>query len=126
MLEPFMQSIAQELELPELSPTGKGEYTIPFEDYAIIIAPIQDGFSLFCNVILFPKENREKFLMHAMHANLFGQGTNGAVVGLSEDGNLLTLSKVVDYNVDYKEFRDTLEDFLNAIDYWREETLTHK
>lgn len=61
-----------------------------------------------------------------MLGNLFGQGTHKAVLGLTEDGNMLTLFKVVEYNIDYKQFRDALEDFINSVDFWREEALNHK
>ena len=58
-----------------------------------------------------------------LHGNLFGIGTRGAVLGASIDGNLLTLSKEVEYTPDYKEFKDLVEDFINMVDYWREEAL---
>ena len=48
-------------------------------------------------------------------AILFGQGTKGAVLGLSEDGSQLTLTQDIDYNAEYKEFRDTLEDFASIL-----------
>lgn len=64
----------------------------------------------------------EEFFSHLLLANLFGQGTKGALLGLNESGNLLTLSYTIDYDVNFKEFRDVVEDFINTIDFWREES----
>lgn len=64
----------------------------------------------------------EEFFSHVLYANLLGQGTKGSLLSLNESGNLLTLSCIIDYDVNFKEFRDFVEDFINTIDYWREES----
>lgn len=127
MIDRFMKELAQELELPEIAPSGRNEYTLPFEDNLdVVITEMPQGFSLKSNICECPKENRENFLAHLMLGNLFGQGTHGAVIGLSEEGNLLTLFKVIEYSIDYKQFRDSLEDFINSVDFWKEEALNYK
>ncbi len=118
-----MKQLAQELEVDDLlEPGSTGNYKLPLEeDLAINITPLSKGFYLFCNITPCPKANREVFYSDALLANLFGQGTHGAILGLSEDGGRVTLSYAADYSVEYKEFRDSLEDFINTVDFWREE-----
>lgn len=128
MLETFMQQFVEELELDEsISKPDGGAYIIPLEeDLKVAITALPQGFFLTCNIIPCPTENKELFLTKVLHGNLFGQGTHHAVLGLSENGNLLTLSRVVDYNVDYKDFREMLEDFINVVDFWRQESAISK
>ena len=56
-----------------------------------------------------------------MKANFLGQGTGGAVIGMDPEENLLTLSLLLPYDMNYKMFREALEDFANFLDYWKTE-----
>ena len=56
-----------------------------------------------------------------MKANLLGQGTGGAAIGIDPSEKFFTLSEVLEFEVNYKTFHEKLEDFLNYIDYWKEE-----
>lgn len=127
-LETLMKELAQEMELDEsLAKASAGTFTIPLEeDLKIKLNTISEGFLLTSQIIACPTTNREAFFTRMLLANLFGQGTRGSVLGTSEEGNLLTLSRIVDYNVDYKSFREIIEDFINTVDFWREEVLNHK
>lgn len=124
----LIKQYASDLEIEgELEPDSPGIYTLALEDdINVKITVLPQGFSLFAAVIACPQSNKEQFLSQALLANLFGQGTRGSVLGTTDDGNLLTLSKLVEYNVDYKDFRETLEDFVIVIDFWREQARTHK
>lgn len=123
-LDSFMKEFAKEMELTEDFPLILGSYSLPLEDdLTVSVTPIPNGFTLYCSLIACPQTNRESFFSQLLLANLFGQGTRGAILGLNEDGNRLTLSKTIDYTIDYKGFRDVIEDFINVIDFWREETL---
>ena len=66
-------------------------------------------------------QNPENFFMHLMKANFLGQGTGGSIISLDPEEKLLTLSLRMNYEVNYKIFRDKLEDFLNYIEYWKKE-----
>lgn len=127
MLEKLMAEFQKDLGIEgSLAGDAPGTFVIPVsEEAAVVATPQPIGFSLHCDVIQAPKANEEMFLEKALRANLFGQGTEGAILGLSEDGNLLTLTRSIDYNPDYKSFKDILEDFLNSVDFWREEVLNH-
>lgn len=126
MLENFIPKLVQDLELANttlLSGTP-GVYTLPLEGGVTIdMTDIPNGYQLKGNIASFPKTKEELFVTQAMLGNLFGQGTKGAVLGSSLDGTMLTLTLNVDYPADYKEFKDSIEDFINTMDLWREEAL---
>lgn len=128
MLDKLIEKLSEDFELTgSLATEVPGTYAFPLDEgLTIMISEISNGFSLKCSVAPYPKVKEEAFLTQAMLGNLFGQGTRGAVLGLTMDGNLLTLTQVIDYTVDYKEFREILEDYINAVDFWRDEALSHK
>jgi len=128
MLQQFISNLVHDLDLKEikLGTHTPGVYSIPLgEGLKIEISEIPQGFFLKANIAPFPKTQGEFFATQAMLANLFGQGTRGAVLGMSFD-EILILSRLVDYHVEYKEFKDILEDFINALDVWHSEALETK
>jgi len=124
VLDNHMKQLSKELELEvPLEAKVPGVYNFPLEEgVTITISAMQpEGFSLAATIGPAPKSQEEMFFTQMLLANLFGQGTRGAVLGLDEDGVLMKLSRVVDYKVEYRDFRDILEDFINAVDFWRDE-----
>lgn len=126
-LSAFMQEFMKDLELDEPLPQEvPGVYSLPLEEgLTVVIASMPHGFSISAALAPAPKDKEEAFFTSALLGNLFGQGTRGAVLGLSEDGRMLTLSRVIDYDINYKEFKDLIEDFINSVDFWREEALNY-
>lgn len=129
-LENLMSQLEKELELEAgiLKTKNYRVYTFPIDEESNIeIRPTpQEGILFHCTLANCPQGNEEGFYRELLSANFFGIGTKGAILGLSEDGNQLTLSRLIEYNVEYKEFSDILEDFLNVADFWRQETLNYK
>jgi hypothetical protein len=127
-LKPLMTRLVQDLELEgTLASEVPGTYAFPLEEGgSILISEIPHGFIFKCEVAPYPKTKEEVFSTQAMLGNLFGQGTKGAILGLTLDGATLTLTQVIDYDVEYKEFRDALEDYINSVDLWRDEVANHK
>lgn len=121
MLETHLQKLAKELELEgSFSTQVPGVFQFPIEEnLAITLNARSPGFSLSCTLGPIPREGETEFFTRLLLGNLFGQGTRGSVLGLNEEGNQLTLTQDVDYNAEYKEFRDVLEDFINSVDFWR-------
>lgn len=129
MLDKMIEKLIPDMELgnASLATEMPGIYALPLEDgLSILLSEIPSGFCLKCSIAPYPKVREEIFSTQAMLGNLFGQGTRGAVLGLTSDGETLTLTQNIDYNIDYKEFKEILEDFINTIDLWRDETLNHK
>jgi hypothetical protein len=124
MLDNFMKQLASELEMDEpfaLQPEGFYEYLLE-EDLSIEIRALRpEGFLLTTKFGPCPQEDQEAFLTSMLEGNLFGRLTHGASLGLDEDGKMMTLSKVVEQKIPYREFKMTLEDFINVVNFWREE-----
>ena len=68
-----------------------------------------------------PGGNREDLFIYLMQANYLGQGTGGSVIGMDADENFLTLSLSIVYDMNYRMFKEKLEEFVNYLSYWREE-----
>ena len=119
-----MQKLVNEMEIEDsLASDVPGVYQFPVdEETTILITEIPRGFEFTCNVSACPEKKLEEFFTSALFANLFSQGTEGCVLGLDAEGEMVTLSRTVDYEVDYQEFRDMLEDFVNTVGQWKEET----
>jgi hypothetical protein len=128
MLEKLIDQLNSELAMDGLISSSEDKhYHLPFDpDIEIEAMELEKGY-LFKGVIgSCPQQNTEAFLLKTMEANLFGMGTRGAVIGLNEDGKVLTLSLEVNYNSSYKDFKENLEDFISVLDFWRNEALKHQ
>jgi hypothetical protein len=110
-----------------ISSSEEKHYHLPFDpNIEIEAVELEKGY-LFKSVIgNCPEQNLDAYLLKTMEANLFGIGTRGAVIGLNEDGKVLTLSLEVNYNSSYKDFKECLEDFISVLDFWRNEALKHQ
>jgi Tir chaperone protein (CesT) family len=119
-LDKCIEQLVKDMELESgLTTKVPGVFAFPVEEnLSIMIEDRPPGFALSCKLGDVPKQKQEEFFTRVMMGNLFGQGTKGAVLGIHEDGDVLTLTLVVDYNAEYKEFRDILEDFANSVDFW--------
>jgi hypothetical protein len=126
LLSALVQELGQEWELEAPLPQNMpGVFTIPLDEGVTLsfsTAP-QGGIYISSAIAPVMKGTEEQLFTQALLANLFGQGTRGAVLGLNENGTLLTLSQLIEYDIDFKEFRDIVEDFINTVDFWRDETL---
>lgn len=93
---------------------------------SIEIKELDRGALLFSKISSCPKEKRETLFALLMKANFLGQGTLGATIGLDPEENFLTLSWAIPYDMDYREFKEAVEDFANIVDYWRDEMHKHQ
>lgn len=123
MLAKFIQQLTKDLEIQgSLATEVPGVYQFPIDDeLTALISEIPQGFTMSCTFVDCPKGNDEELFTQLLFANLYSEGTEGCIIGLDEEGLKLTLSRKIDYNIDYKEFKDLIEDFLNTIDFWRVE-----
>ncbi len=126
MLENLIDQLSKELELEgSLATETAGVFALPLEeDLTVTISPLgQMGVSFRCDFAKCPDSKNEELFKEALLANLFGQGTAGAVIGLNEGKKQLTLLHDIPYIVDFPHFKGALEDFINTVDFWREESL---
>lgn len=93
---------------------------------SIDLHDLDPGFSLHAKIAPVTVKKREEFYSYLMRANFLGQGTGGARIGMDADENFLTLSHGFAYEMDYQTFKESVEDFVNYVLYWREETAKFK
>ena len=123
MLQKSIKTLCQDLNIksvPKLDEKKK-ELTLPFLDFKIIIKELKPGIYFKANICQLPLKKREDLLMRLMQANLIGQGTGGSVIGLDKQEKFLTLSLALAYELNYQDFKEALEDFVNYLAHWKEE-----
>jgi hypothetical protein len=128
LLEQLLKTLVEELELEEIPKKEEGNvYLLPLNpQLSVTLQQLDPGLSFWARIGPCPIVKREELFILLMKANFLGQGTGGASIGLDENENFLTLSSVLPYDMNYKMFKDALEDFTNYLDYWREELIRHK
>jgi hypothetical protein len=128
MIEQFMEKLSREMELDEpLKAQIPNVYTIPLDEgfSVTVTSPSADHFALSSELGSLPSVNKEAFFTQLLLANLFGQGTHGSILGIDIDASILKLNREIDYYIEYKEFRDIVEDFINIADFWRQEAINN-
>ena len=126
----LLKELQKDFELKEpFAEAAPGIWQVPVdEDVTITLSETTSGMSpgviLSTSFIEMPIGDEEELYRQMLLANLNGQGTKGATLALSEDGRRLILSRVIDYDVNFKDFRDMLDDFISVVDFWREEVST--
>lgn len=124
MLQSFIPKLVLDMELGDVNLGSEipGTYSLPLDEgLSVEMTDIPAGYILKSKIAPYPKAQEDLFLTQAMLGNLFGQGTKGAILGINPEGTAITLTMVVDFPVDYKGFRESLEDFINVMDFWHEE-----
>ena len=127
MLEECIVKLQKDLELKEpLGSAEEGGYALLLDDMKIIISEAEAGFQLMANLGELPSEAQEHFFTKMLRGNLFGQATNKAALGLDENGALILLRAYRPQKCSYREFKEYLEDYINTIDFWKQEIALHK
>jgi Tir chaperone protein (CesT) family len=120
MLDSLMKQLESELDM-SFSSNTTGKYRVPVnEDLTAEIFAQQEAIYFTCTFTKTPKQNEELLFERLLNASLFGHLTKEAVIGLNENQQLV-ITRAVENSVAYKEFKDTLEDFLNITEYWSTE-----
>lgn len=123
MLDAFILTLSEELELsqvPKKDPMN--QFILPLNaEQVIILKEEGEGIWLRGRIGALPQQRQEELCMYLMKGNFLGQGTGKSVIGLTEDEKFLTLSVVLPYDMNYKEFKLSLEEFANYLGFWQEE-----
>lgn len=124
MLESLLKDLERYLDVLLIKGVGEsaGKWTVKLSDKEeVTIWEIPSGIHLHAIIGSLPSGNREDLFIHFMQANFLGQGTGESVIGLDPEENFLTLSLSIVYEMNYRIFKDKLEEFFNYLNYWREE-----
>ena len=123
MLQDFLERLCGELAIapvPKLNEKKSYSFRIS-EGLETHLRDLDPGVAMTAKILPCPETRREDLFIFIMRANLLGQGTGGARIGLDNNEKFLTLSLGLPYEMNYQTFRETLEDFINYLIYWREE-----
>jgi len=122
MLRDDLKQLCKELEIESVPQLNDQKY-YPFRvgEELIAIRDLDPGIALQAQICLCPTKKREDLFIYLMRANLLGQGAGGARIGLDPDEKFLTLSLGLPYEMNYQKFKETVEDFVNYLIYWRDE-----
>jgi len=125
-VEELLEVLAARLHLPVPFRKEDTAYHVAITGQHTITAfPLATSFLLWARISACPVQRREECLTLVMRANFLGQGTGGAVIGLDAEEKYLTLSLTIPYEVEFKTFNELLDDFVNYVDYWREQVRIH-
>lgn len=123
MLEQLLSQLVEEMEMDGMPlKDEQGAFLLKLSpEMQVSIKELEPGIFFHAPLSILQDSKKEELLMYLMKANFLGQGTGGSVISLDNEEKSLTLSLVLPYDMNYKTFRDLLEDFTNYVDYWREE-----
>lgn len=125
-VEAFIKQLASDYEVKGFESEERGKWKIPVEEGEnLLVTDLGNAVRFDARVIDTPRGREEELFERMLFANLFGQGTWGAVLSVDDDAKHIELSRTVDYEISYKDFKDIVEDFINAVDFWRQEALNY-
>lgn len=117
----YVKELSKELELNRsLDQNAEGAYELPLDaDLVVELSETASSeYSFYSKIALAPVGNKEHALSQLLYANLFGQGTQEAILGLTAEGDKVTLLQAI-RAPEYKVFSERLEAFIGTVDYWR-------
>ena len=125
MLKTLIDQLSKELwEGERVSPNDEGTFILRFKGDLVISLKEEEGVGVtfVCPIAPLPSKHQESYLERTMEANLLGRETGGSVLGLAADGKHILMTQRLPIDVNYREFHDALEDFINYAESWRHET----
>lgn len=126
MLESYITQLLKEfgLEVPQFE--KEGPIQIKLFSHPVEMVQLDPGAHFSAKIAPLPSKEKDEFMLKLMQANFLGQGTGGATLGLKEDESFLTLSLSLPYEMNYRAFKDAVEEFVNYLEYWKAETARHE
>lgn len=117
-----LSELGGQIGLEGLKLDENGVCRLVFDDVLVVdIESSDDGqvVNLHAQVCEIPAEGREELYKVALEESLFGLGTGGASFGLdSQRGELLLWRSLAMDKLDYQDFVNILESFVNHLELW--------
>jgi hypothetical protein len=122
MLRDYLAQLCKELAIDSVPKLNEQKlYPFRLGNEFIALKDLDPGMSMQAQICPTPEKKKEDLFIFLMRANLLGQGTGGARIGIDQEEKFLTLSLGLPYEMNYQIFRETIEDFVNYLIYWRDE-----
>lgn len=128
MLEHLLTELTEKLQLPlNLEKNKEGYYTLTLnEETELLFKDLNPGFSCKSLIKEIPKEDSlEDLYILLMKANFLGQGTKGAAIAIDDNVKNFIFTLSVPEELQYRLFKDRVEDFVNYLNYWKK-TIIHE
>jgi hypothetical protein len=88
---------------------------------AVNLTDAPPGLELSATIAETPTDNVEELYTKLLRGNFLGQATKRACIGLDGEAKHIVLSASFPAIRSYREFRDAVEDFVNAVTFWKNE-----
>lgn len=121
MLEEFIEKICKKLKIEPVEVIGKSVSLSINEEINVNIKELKKGFFFTSIIKACPGENREELFLKIMQENFALQRGGRSIIGLDKNEKNLTLSLNIPYEVNYKKFKESVEEFANYLLFWRKE-----
>lgn len=122
MLDTYLSKLTDQFGIEKHKMIGRGAYELAgLGSFPLFFKETEPGFYLESVITTCPDQKLEELFSLLMNANFLGQGTGGGCIALDGEGKFLTLSVDLPYDMEYKNFLEILEDFINYREYWKEE-----
>jgi hypothetical protein len=105
-------------------PRETSTITLEIGGTPIAISDAPPGLELSATLGEVPVENPGPLYTKLLRGNFLGQATKKAALGLDTEAKNVVLSAAIPAIRSYREFRDTIEDFVNAVSFWKKEITT--
>ena len=122
MLEHLLTELTEKLQLPlNLEKNTLGYYTITLnQETELLFKELQPGFTCKSLIAEIPKENPlEDLYILLMRANFLGQGTKNGAIAIDENVKNIIFTMSVPEDLQYRLFKDKVEEFVNYLNYWK-------
>jgi len=95
--------------------------SLEFEGKEIVVTDTPPGMEISATICAVPEEEQEILFTKLLRGNFLGQTTRRARLGLDEEASYVVLLVAIPMIRSYREFRDTIEDFVNVLSFWSKE-----
>lgn len=127
MLDELIHNLLKDIGL-EKEPVKLGPMSYQIDlgvDLSITIKANDPGYYMQIAIDRITDYEAEILFITLMEANLFGQGTGGGILGISLENNLLMYSRKILQDLNYQDFKEKIEEFVNYSEFWRVEIKNH-
>ena len=122
MIESVLEKLTKELTQAHYTKENENLFLFEVgENLLLFIQEVEDLIYLSGNICPCPEENLEELFIYLMRANLLGEGTGKASIGLDSEENNIILSKAFAFDPDEQHMKEEIELFANYLLFWKEE-----
>ena len=126
LIEDYVKQLIHQLRVTQPVSIDEQRVIACFLTMPLNIKALDPGMRMWTAIAPCPLERREELFVLLMDGNLLGQGTEGGVLSLDPEGNFLTLTLDLPYDMNFEAFHEATEDFVNVAWYWKQQVEKHR